>query len=587
MNTKTPTPNGSDDPPRWDLNRIYPGFDSPKYRKDIAELTRFLEEAGTAVDRLLKTKTGKDRAECIRVFNLVYDYHEELEDFAYSVYSTDTNNHQALQELNKLEEMMVRFHTDRVRFRSVLAEVPGLPEDYRFFLEEELFLAGKQMTPKEESLAADLSRAGGDAWGRLQESVSSRLTAAWDEEGGETKTVTELRELAYHPDRKVRKRAYEKELECWKRMEIPLSFALNGVKGFSTILNGRRSYEDTLERSILQSRITRGSLDCLLEVMEESLPMFRGYLKSKASRLGLERLSFYDIFAPVGKDSGRRPFSEARKIIVSAFREFSPDLARFADNAFANSWIDAEPREGKVGGAYCISFPLAKVSRVFQNYSGSFNSVTTLAHELGHAYHHHLLTETPALLRHYPMTLAETASIFAETLIIDSTVQRLEEAERDAVLETFLQDATQVIVDIYSRFTFEKAIFERRKSGDLCAEEYCGLMLEAQKEAYGDALNHDELHPYMWAVKGHYYNQDLAFYNFPYAFGLLFGLGLYARYRDEGSSFAGTYTEVLKMTGSAPAAKVAAYAGFSIEEKGFWRSGIEAIRTKIDQFAAS
>ncbi|MFW5768954.1 MAG: hypothetical protein ACOCYA_02755, partial [Spirochaetota bacterium] len=160
MNTKTPTPNGSDDPPRWDLNRIYPGFDSPKYRKDIAELTRFLEEAGTAVDRLLKTKTGKDRAECIRVFNLVYDYHEELEDFAYSVYSTDTNNHRALQELNKLEEMMVRFHTDRVRFRSVLAEVPGLPEDYRFFLEEELFLAGKQMTPKEESLAADLSRAG-------------------------------------------------------------------------------------------------------------------------------------------------------------------------------------------------------------------------------------------------------------------------------------------------------------------------------------------------------------------------------------------------------------------------------------------
>ena len=600
MNTMTPTANGSDRPPRWDLDPVYPGFDSAKYREHTEKLARLLDEAGEAVDRLEESRGRGDLAACIGLFNRIYDYREELEDYAYSVYSTDTGNHRALKELNRLEEMMVRFHTDRIRFRTVLAGAAadaaggaGAGEagvdlgDYRFFLEEELLLASKQMTPEEESLAADLSRAGGAAWGRLQESVSSRLTAVWDDDKGGTKTVTELRELAYHPDREVRKKAYSKELSCWKRMEIPLSFALNGVKGFSVILNGRRAYEDTLERSILQSRITRKGLDSLLEVMKESLPMFRRYLKSKAARLGLEVLSFYDIFAPVGGEGESFSFPRARGIIVSAFREFSPGLAEFADAAFENSWIDAEPREGKVGGAYCISFPLAKASRVFQNYSGSFNSVTTLAHELGHAYHHHLLTETPALLRQYPMTLAETASIFAETLIIDSTVEGMEGAGRDAVLETFLQDATQVIVDIYSRFVFEKAVFERRASGDLSPEEYCGLMAEAQKEAYGDALNHDELHPYMWAVKGHYYNQDLAFYNFPYAFGLLFGLGLYSRYRSEGSSFAGTYTEVLKMTGSAPAAKVAEYAGFSIEDKDFWRSGIEAIREKIDRFSAA
>jgi pepF/M3 family oligoendopeptidase len=597
LNTKIPPPNGSDRPPRWDLDPVYPGFDSPKYRRDTERLTRLIEEAGEAVEGLERTRGPEEINECIRIFNLVYDQHEELVDYAYSVYSTDTGNHRALKELNRIEETMVRFHTDRVRFRTALAEIPkpptGAGEDdaggtgpYRFFLEEELLLAGKQMTPEEESLAADLSRAGGDSWSRLQESVSSLLTAVWDEESGETKTVTELRELAYHPDRGIREKAYRKELDCWKRMEIPISFALNGVKGFSTILNRRRSYEDTLERSILQSRITRKGLDCLLEVMQESLPMFRGYLKSKGSRLGLEKLSFYDIFAPVGEENESWPFSRAREIIVSAFREFSEDLAEFADTAFEKSWIDAEPREGKIGGAYCISFPLAKASRVFQNYSGSFNSVTTLAHELGHAYHHHLLTETPALLRQYPMTLAETASIFSETLIIDSTMERMDEAGKSAVLETFLQDATQVIVDIYSRFVFEREVFERRKTGDLSAEEYCGLMIAAQKEAYGDALNHDELHPYMWAVKGHYYNQDLAFYNFPYAFGLLFGLGLYARYLHEGSSFADTYREVLTMTGSAPAAKVAEYAGFSIEDKDFWRSGMEAIREKIDRFSS-
>ena len=241
----------------------------------------------------------------------------------------------------------------------------------------------------------------------------------------------------------------------------------------------------------------------------------------------------------------------------------------FCWDAFAKNWIDAEPVPGKVGGAFCVSFPLAGESRILCNFTGTMNDVSTIAHELGHAYHHEVLKNDEAALRQYPMTLAETASIFSENIVSSGLDASAGEEERLQVTELFLQDCSQVIVDILSRFYFERSVFERRSESELSAEEFCSLMLDAQKAAYGDAVEQSELHPYMWAVKSHYYNADLSYYNYPYAFGLLFGLGLFSLYRKEGSAFSKKYNTVLKASGCANAVDVAGKAGFDIEEGRF------------------
>ncbi|WP_455382787.1 M3 family oligoendopeptidase [Salinispira pacifica] len=585
-------------PPRWDLAPIYPSFDSDEYRKDRKKLqsntAKLLKLSQNSA--LMASKPEKWLADCIKLFNSVYDLTENLQAYAYLQYSVNTQDRAALQELNSLEEALLPLHRAQVHFRTALdsirSELPAILErdaglgKYRYFLDLEIAQQDRQMTAAEEDLAADLLRPGGDAWSRLQEAVSSNMSVVWNEKSGERKSVVQLRGLAYDADRSVRQKAYELELSAWSQAEIPLSYALNGVKGFSAILNRRRRYQSTLDRSIFQARINRKILNALTSVMEESLPVFRKYLRAKAKLLGLRKLAFYDIFAPVGSSSRRWSFADAERFIVEKFGEFSPEMGEFAAGAFRNRWIDAEPRKGKVGGAYCQSFPLARASRILSNFEGSFSDVSTLAHELGHAYHHEVLKDASAIHRSYPMTLAETASIFSETIVYNSALATAPEAERITILETFLQNATQVIVDILSRFKFENRVMELRPSRELGPDELCEFMLQAQRDTYGNALDSKLLHPYMWAVKGHYYSPHLGYYNFPYAFGQLFGLGLYRLYEEERDRFAERYRTLLLMTGQASAAEVTKAAGFNIEKPDFWRTGIAFIEEKVNDFAA-
>jgi pepF/M3 family oligoendopeptidase len=588
--------NGTDTLPQWSLETVYSGFDSDTYTTDketfrdkLKELTAWVHSFDSRQSNPKEWLHG-----FLQRYNRAHDLYENLFSFAYCRYSTNTRDEQAGREINHLEEIALPFTEITVVFRNTLANIPELDSlietdpdlrEYGFFLSEQRRLQQKQMSLAEENLAADLSRSGGNAWGRLQESVSSTLTAVWVEATGEKKTVTELRELAHHRDRAVRERAYQLELAAWKHSEIPIAAALNGVKGFSITLNRRRSYTSTLERSLLQSRISEKTLASLLEVMQDALPTFRRYLHAKARFLGLPQLAFFDLFAPLEVEHTSWRFEDAQSFIVETFAHFSDELSRFAEEAFRNNWIDAQPREGKVGGAYCISFPLPGESRVLCNYNNNFDSVSTVAHELGHAYHHHILQDAPAIHRDYPMTLAETASIFCQNLILGSQLDRSSGRQRLVILEEFLKDCTQVIVDILSRFQFEKALLSRRAEAELSPAELCDIMTDVQKNTYGDGLDQNKLHPYMWAVKPHYYSQDLAYYNFPYAFGMLFGLGLYSRYIEEGPSFVEQYESILAQTGKASAEDITGSAGFDIREKAFWQSGMDIIAKNIDEYA--
>jgi pepF/M3 family oligoendopeptidase len=325
----------------------------------------------------------------------------------------------------------------------------------------------------------------------------------------------------------------------------------------------------------------------MLGAMRASFPAFRRYWHAKARRLGQERLPWWDLWAPVGRLERRYTFAEARDFILEQFGAYSERLAGFARRAFDHNWIDAEPRDGKRGGAFCMRLPAVEESRILCNFDGSLGQVATIAHELGHAYHNACMMGKTSLQRRTPMTLAETASIFCQTIIVDATLEQVTDDEEElAILEDFLIDASQVIVDIYSRYLFETEVFERRADAELSADDFCDVMRRCQQETYGDGLDSLYLHPYMWAWKPHYYSPSLSYYNFPYAFGLLFGLGLYAIYRQRGADFLPQYDALLSSTGEATAADLAARFDIDLRQPAFWEGSIRVIEARIERYLA-
>lgn len=580
--------------PRWDLTPIFSSLDGEDYKKAKLEFEKGIQKYAEHIDN---AKSVDFRSWLVAALKFIEDLGslgETLQSYVYAIYSTATLDQKANTEMGIIEEMNLPLMQCDVRFKNVLAlhrteTVSLIKSDaelkrYAFFLEEELFWQEHQMDEKLEELAEDLNRSGGDAWGRLQQTVSSNSSIVWDEKTGERKTMNDLRGLAFDADRSVREKAFKKELEIWKNVEIPMAAALNGVKGFTVSLNRRRGFESALEKSIAQARITQKTLDALITAMKDSQGIFRRYLKAKAKLLGIKSCAFYDLFAPVGKADKTYTWEETEKFIVDRFSTFSKEFGAFAQKAFTENWIDAEVREGKVGGAYCTDLPKAKVPRVLCNFEGSFSSLTTVAHELGHAFHYEVVKNLPYVLTKYPMTLAETASIFAETVVFEDALKNCTSEEKLGLIEIHLQDGCQIIVDILSRFLFESKVFEKREKGEVSANDFSALMEEAQKATYGDGLDPDKLHPYMWAVKGHYYSPSLSFYNFPYAFGQLFGLGLYARYKKEGADFAKVYRDLLSETGSASAVDVCKKAGFDIETVAFWKQGLSVFENQMIEF---
>ncbi len=584
--------------PRWSLDSIYSSPDCDAYNDNKNLLYKTCEAVELLAGEISELHDLEDISlwlkDVLGHVNMMSDLYENLESYAYTRFSVNTRDKAAQDTLQEIEEISLKVKSANVAITnafgqraemimSLCTEDPRLVQ-YTYTFERMIKESSHLMSPELEALAAELQRAGGDAWGRLQEAISSTSSILWDKKSGERKTVIELRSLAFHPDREIREKAYRKEIEIWRSQEIPLAYALNGVKGFTAVYDKRRSYNSSIEHSIEQARISTKTLDALIAVLEEAQPLFRTYFKKKAELLGLDRLSFYDLFAPINKDERQWGFGEAKDFITEIFSEFYSPMGEFAEYAFSHDWIDAEPDDGKVGGAYCIGFPLAKESRILCNFDGSFSGVSTVAHELGHAFHGKVLTESPALLRDYPMTLAETASIFSETVIFNGALKRSSIEQRLTMIESFLMDAAQTVVDILSRYYFESEVFMRRATTELTPGECCEVMADAQKRTYGDALNEEELHPYMWAVKGHYYGTDLAFYNYPYAFGQLFGMSLYAQYQSEGDTFCERYVRLLEQTGSESAETVTASAGFDIETKDFWRKGISILEGYIDEF---
>ena len=559
--------------PKWDLESIYPSVTSEEFLSDVDLIYKKADE--------LKKRSADKSSSILSILSLydeLFDVVESVGSYVYTSFSVDTTNSEILAAMGKAEKaetaasdastVMVHYLSKRTDEFSD----PSL-KPYELFLKEVKTEAEHMMSLEEEALANEMLQVSASAWGRLQESVTSSIKDG-------DKTLTQLRGLAMDSDRSVRKDAYEREKKILAENKVAIAAALNGVKGTALLLEKRRGWKDPLDRSCNTARISRKALDALIAALEESLPIFRDYMHVKAKLMGLERLEWYDMFAPVGDASLSFSFEEAKALIIDAYSSFSPEVGAFIKNALDNHWVDPEAHEGKIGGAYDIFFPKKKESRVMMNWEGTYDSVSTLAHELGHAYHDSVVKDYPASQRSYPMTLAETAPIFGESVIIQEVLKKADKNQQLSLIEAYVQGACQVCVDILSRFYFERSCFEARKEGEVTPDDFSKMMLQAQEDTYGDGLG--VKHEYMWAVKGHYYNEGFSFYNYPYAFGQLFALGLFAS-KDSVSDFPTHYKEVLSMTGRFEAKEVALAAGCDIEDKEFWKKGISVIAGYIEK----
>ena len=591
---------------RWDLTNVYPSLASKefkaavkKYKSMLDEMEIFFKKASKSDQKTDPKKLGNLLGESVDRFNLLFELSGTIAPFIHSFVATDSRNTNAMRALSEFEQLSVQSSILNTKFHAWVGKLGkaavkkavktnASARAHEFTLLESVEQSKYMMSEAEEILAAELSLSGGNAFGKLQGTITSQLSVEF-ELGGKTEKLPmpALINLRSHPDETIRRRGYEAENIAWEGVKETLAACMNGVKGESLTLSKKRGREDAIHASIDFARMDRATLNAMLGAMKDSFPMFRKYFNHKAKLIGKDKLAWWDVSAPMGRTDKVYSFEEARDFIVSNFNKFSPELGSFAQRAFDNNWIDAEQRDGKRGGAFCMGVAGVKESRILSNFDGSFDQVSTLAHELGHAFHNECAYQAgkTELQQSTPMTLAETASIMCETIVTEAVLSQVTDPQEElAVLEAQINNASAVVVDIYSRYLFEKEVFERRRQSELSADDLNDIMEGAQKATYGDGLDERYLQKFMWTWKPHYYNSNFAFYNYPYAFGLLFATGLYAIYEKRGAGFVTDYKNLLATTGEDRAAELADRFGINIRTRKFWADSLSIIGKQVDRY---
>ena len=576
----------------WSLDIFYKGIDDPAFSSDMQRLEELVAKCKSYMSSLDPNDPKATLRAAIELKEEMAVLTRRLFGYFSLRRSTNSTDSEVAPYQTRLQRLMASTAKENVMFEKYVGSVEDLDavlesdellSQYKYYFSRVKASISHNMSDDCEALFAQMNISGGRAWSELASHMSSNVAVEFD---GKTITLPAVRSLAEDDSAEVRRAAYEAEIACYEKIKDPIAFSLNSIKAQVNLEAELRGYENPLAMTLENSRMKKETLDAMLEAIREYLPKFHEYLRHKAKLLGHKNgLPWYDILAPMGCGSSRTfTVEEAHEYLVEHFNSFAPDLAEMVDRAFKENWIDFFPRKGKRGGAFCSNIPFAKQSRILTNFSGSFGSVVTLAHELGHAYHGQQIQDHRPLNTGYTMPVAETASNFNELIIVNDAIDKASGDERMGLIESQIQDCTQIIADIYSRFLFEDEVIRRRKNTFLFAKDLEEIMLNAQKEAFGDGLDHSCLHPFMWCCKSHYYNPGLSYYNFPYAFGGLFSRGLYAKYLEEGEAFLPKYRALLKATTVENVEDVAGIAGIDLTEPTFWRKSLQLIADKIDEF---
>ena len=575
---------------QWNLEVLYKGFDDPQYIADFEKMEQQLKDFAAFAQQL-------DTLVPAEALHMSIEKQENLEEiimklvsYASLRQSANTRDEEAGSQMGRIMAAYSSVAGPMAKVKDYTSKLPNLQElvnadpflqPYSFMFENILKSSKYLLPDRGEEIMARMRLSGGSAWSDLQSYLTSTVPVSYR---GETINLPSVRNLAYDPDPAVRKDAYEAEIACYERVRDAVAFALNSIK-LETISDCKlRGYASPLDRTLENSLMKKETLQAMLSAMDDYLPKFWQYLKAKAKALGHKNgLPWYDLFAPMGKSSTKFTAEDAREYLVNLYAGFDKELADMVAEAFDNEWIDFYPREGKVGGAFCAGVESIGQSRILTNFDGSFSDVVTLAHELGHAFHNQCIRDHRPLNKDYSMPVAETASTFNECVVMASAIEKAaDKDEKIALIESQLQDATQIICDIYSRYRFEAMVFANREEQFMHADTLCKFMLDAQKQSYGDGLDENCQHPYMWVCKSHYYGPT--FYNFPYAFGGLFARGLYAQYEKEGASFIPKYKKLLYTTPIATAEDTAKVADIDLTDKAFWAAALQTIADQIDLF---
>lgn len=578
----------------WDLSPLYAGFDDPKFAADMAAL-----EQEVAVFGRLAAALKKDGATEALQLAEVLRSQEHIEELGFRLFAyaelrsaVNTSDNDAVDAMSRVQKVLSDCSGAEAVVKTFVGSLPDLDaviasdpflQEYDFILHEQKAQAKYALDEKVEEALAKMNLSGGAAWENLQAYLTSTVEADYR---GEKIGLSEVRNLAYDPDPAVRKDAYDAELLCYDKVKDGVSFALNNLKLQVNTECELRHADSPLDMTLRQSRMKRSTLDAMITAIEGKLPIFWKYLKAKAKALGYEGgLKWWDMFAPMGENTATYTVEEAKAYLISHFKPFAPDIAALMERAFDEAWIDFYPHSGKVGGAFCENLPMIGQSRVLTNFDGAFGDIVTLAHELGHAYHGAQIETHRPLNLNYSMPVAETASTFNETVIMAAALNEATDPKvKLGLLESQLQDTTQIMCDIMSRYWFETAAFKKTEDGFAFPDELCRMMHEAQLRAYGDGIDPETLHPYMWLCKSHYYSSGLSFYNFPYAFGGLFAAGLYAKYLEEGESFLPKYRALLHATTVSSVEDVAKMADIDLGDVNFWRSSLGIFEDRVNQF---
>ena len=574
----------------WDLTVFYKDFDDPEFKDDLARLPKEIDAftaaiAAPAADEVEKLVSLVHQEEALS--NLF----ERLNLMIGLTLSVDANNKAANAAMAPLMRAVMGSSLASNAFSRYLAPLENLDaiidaddelKARAFALREAAEDAKHQLPEALEKPVLKMQLSGGEAFSQLRDKLDATLLVDYD---GKQIPLSAVRALAYDGDADTRRRAYEAELASYKKIELPMSFCLNNLKAEGETMAALKGYKGVLDMALAHSRMDEKTLEAMWTAIREALPELREYFKAKGRLLGHENgLPFYDLFAPVGQSTRTYTVEEARALLLDLFGKFCPEMGEMMRTAFDEGWIDMYPREGKSGGAFCSGYYAKNISRVMTNFAGSASDVSTLAHELGHAFNNRMLHHKPIMMTETPMSLAETASTFNETLLISQLLKTATPEEELTLLDSCLTEQTQTMVDIYSRFLFEQKVVAAQADHALDVDELKETMLWAQEQSYGDGLDPEYRHPYMWACKSHYYSTGVHFYNFPYAFGGLFARGLYARYEKEGEAFVPVYCDLLSRFGSDTIANVTASVGIDVTTPDFWREAVESVLVQVRRF---
>ena len=574
----------------WDLTVFYKDFDDPEFKDDLARLPKEIDAFTAAIAAPAEDEVKK-LVSLVHQEEALSNLFERLSLMIGLTLSVDANNKAANAAMAPLMRAVMGSSLASNAFSRYLASLENLDaiidaddelKARAFALREAAEDAKHQLPEALEKPVLKMQLSGGEAFSQLRDKLDATLLVDYD---GKQIPLSAVRALAYDGDADTRRRAYEAELASYKKIELPMSFCLNNLKAEGETMAALKGYKGVLDMALAHSRMDEKTLEAMWTAIREALPELREYFKAKGRLLGHENgLPFYDLFAPVGQSTRTYTVEEARALLLDLFGKFCPEMGEMMRTAFDEGWIDMYPREGKSGGAFCSGYYAKNISRVMTNFAGSASDVSTLAHELGHAFNNRMLHHKPIMMTETPMPLAETASTFNETLLISQLLKTATPEEELTLLDSCLTEQTQTMVDIYSRFLFEQKVVAAQADHALDVDELKETMLWAQEQSYGDGLDPEYRHPYMWACKSHYYSTDVHFYNFPYAFGGLFARGLYARYEKEGEAFVPVYCDLLSRFGSDTIANVTASVGIDVTTPDFWREAVESVLVQVRRF---